>query len=335
MQIHLNTRGTYLHIKDQLFEVKMKKDGVPFKQQIAAFKVKSIWISEGVALSSDAVKLALKNNIDIVFLEYDGFPIGRVWHSKLGSTTKIRKRQLEASCDERALLYVKKWLSKKLGNQAKLLTEMKKHRTQHRVMLSNKIAGIERFRTKIEDVNAPSLTDVVDTIRGWEGTAGRFYFEAMSDVLPRHYRFAGRSYRPAKDVFNAMLNYGYGYLYSRIEKALMLAGLDPFVGFMHRDDYNHKSMVHDFIEPYRCYVDKVVFSLFAGKKVKQSHYDVTAQGITLNVEGKPVLIERLNQYFEVDRVRYKGRLQTRANAIQWDAHEFANELLGQLKKISL
>jgi hypothetical protein len=48
-----------------------------------------------------------------------------------------------------------------------------------------------------------------------------------------------------------MLNYGYGVLYSLVEKACIYAGLDPFVGFLHTDNYVKKSLVFDLLEPYR------------------------------------------------------------------------------------
>ena len=330
MQIHLNTYGTYLHVKDQLFEIKIKKDGNVDKHQVAAHKVKSIWIGKGIALSSESVKLALQNNIDIVFLEYDGQPIGRVWHSKLGSTTLIRKRQLECSLSTEALSYVKSWLSAKVGNQLTFVKDLKKHRKQHEVFLNKKIMQIQALKVLIENVEEGQKVDAVaDQLRGWEGTAGRLYFETLSYVLAKPYQFSGRSSRPAVDMFNAFLNYAYGMLYSKVEKSIILAGLDPYVGFLHRDDYNYKSMVYDFIEPYRTYADKVVFQLFSSKKVNKSHTDEISNGLSLNKSGKVLLVEALNNYLESDKIRYKGRNQTRANAIQFDAHQFANKLIAK------
>jgi len=116
-------------------------------------------------------------------------------------------------------------------------------------------------------------------------------------------------------------------LYGKIEKALMIAGLDPYVGFMHRDDYNQLSFVFDFIEPYRIYADTVVFRLFSAKKVNKSNTDKITRGYYLNKEGKELLINAFNNYFENDTIRYKGRNQTRSNAIQMDAHSFANSLI--------
>jgi CRISPR-associated protein Cas1 len=333
MQIHLNTWGTYLHIHDQLFEVKIKKEGKVEKHQIAAHKIKSIWIGQGIALSSEAVHLSMKHNIDIVFLERNGTPIGRVWHSKLGSTTLIRKKQLEASLCEQALHYTKIWIIAKVEHQLTALKNLKKHRSQHQTYLSEKIERVTNLQQSLSRLEGRHLDYLAGTIRGLEGTASRLYFETLNYVLSPPYQFSGRSFRPAKDAFNALLNYAYGVLYSRVEKSLMLAGLDPYVGFLHRDDYNYKSMVYDFIEPYRGYADKVVFSLLAAKKVNQSHTQPITNGVTLTKEGKVLLIEQLNTYLEEDKIRYKGRNQTRANCIQYDAHHFANELIGKNQEI--
>jgi len=331
MQLYLNTYGTYLHVKDALFEVRVPQEGGGHgRRHFAASKVTSIIMTTSAALSTDAVKLALQNNIDIIFADSSGFPLGRVWHSKLGSTTKIRKRQLEASIGPEGVRWTVAWLSAKLGNQIEFIKSLKKHRSLMGDFLDEKAARISNLQQSIRlQEEAPSVDAIAETLRGLEGTAGRLYFEALNRALPEEHRFAGRSFRPALDPFNAFLNYGYGVLYSRVEKALMIAGLDPYVGFLHRDDYNQKSMVFDYIEPYRTHVETVVFRLFSAKKVNQPHTEPLANGITLAKEGKQLLIEKLNDYLEVQTIRYNGRNQTRGNGLQMDAHRFANELIGK------
>ncbi len=327
MQLHLNTYGLYLHVKDAMFDVRKKNEaGEWTNTQVAAHKVKSIWMHRGTALSSDAVALALQHNVDIVFLKSDGAPLGRVWHSKLGSTTRIRKCQLEATRDKRALTWVKTWLGQKLENQAALIGALKKHRSQHEAYLDDKVLKIKDLQLKIAELDtdgwgAPML--------GLEGTAGRLYFETLGYVLPPAWQFTGRSSRPARDPFNALLNYAYGVLYARVEKALILAGLDPYLGFMHRDDYNHKSLVYDFIEPYRAWADKTVFSLLAGKKTNQACFETITGGVGLSAEGKKTLMHHYNEYLENEIIRYKGRNRTRASILLLDAHSFAQNLLIQ------
>ncbi len=329
MQLVINTYGTYVHVKDDLFEVSLTKEGEKHKHHFASQKVTSILMSKGAAISTDAVILAMKNNIDIIVFERDGMPVGRFWHSKPGSTSKIRKQQLEASLNEAGVFWIKNWLVKKLENQIEYLKRLKNHRPATADQIQEKIDTISGLQTKMKEQKGMKVEEIDDTLRGLEGTAGRVYFKTLSSLLAERYQFEGRSFRPAKDPFNAFLNYAYGVLYSRVEKVLIIAGVDPYVGFMHRDDYNTKSMVFDFIEPYRIYADEVVFKLFSAKKINDAHTDKITNGYSLNTEGKNLLIQSLIQFLEEDKIRYNGRQQTRTNAMQLDAHQFANKLIGK------
>lgn len=327
MQLIINTYGTYIHVKDDMFEVTTPKEGEKQKSHFASQKVSSILMSKGSALSTDAVILAMKNNIDVIIFEYDGVPVGRFWHSKPGSTSKIRKQQLEASLNNTGVYWIKCWLVAKLNNQIDLLKRLKNHRPASGDIIQDKIAAITELCRKIQNQNADQIDLIDSTLRGYEGTAGRVYFQTLSSLLNERYQFNGRSFRPAKDTFNAFLNYAYGVLYSRIEKVLIIAGLDPYIGFMHRDDYNTKSMVFDFIEPYRTYADEVVFKLFSAKKVNDSHTDIITNGVSLNSTGKNLLMEALIKFLDEEKIKYKGRSQSRINAMQMDAHQFANSLI--------
>ena len=90
MQLVINTYGSYLQKNGDCFKV--KKDEQVF--EVSAKKVDGIMITTAAYITTDAIKLAMDHNIDIIFLDEFGDPFGRVWH-KLGSTTLIRRRQLE------------------------------------------------------------------------------------------------------------------------------------------------------------------------------------------------------------------------------------------------
>ncbi|HPR33182.1 MAG TPA: CRISPR-associated endonuclease Cas1 [Prolixibacteraceae bacterium] len=328
MQLIINTYGTYVHVKDDMFEVKVPvDDSAPRKQLIASQKISAILLSKGAAISSDAIILAMKNNIDIVVLEGDGFPVGRFWHSKLGSTTKIRKKQLEASLSNEGAKLTKAWIGKKIENQIEFLKRLKKHREQLSDELDQVVGQLSALKEKVEKLEGKTTDDFANTARGLEGTSGRIYFGVLSSLLPERYRFNGRSFRPAADPFNAFLNYAYGILYSRVEKALVLAGIDPYVGFLHRDDYNMKSMVFDFIESYRIWADEVVFKLFSAKKVNDAHTTPITHGYSLNAEGKALLVEHFFRFFDEDTIRHGGKNQTRGNILLSEAHTVAQQLL--------
>jgi len=154
---------------------------------------------------------------------------------------------------------------------------------------------------------------------GYEGSAGRIYFEALGYIIPDRFKFEGRSRQPAKDEFNCLLNYGYGVLYSMIEKACIIAGLDLYAGFLHTDNYNKRSLVYDLIEMFRILVDKTVIFLFSQRKVKIEYFDKLNKGLTLNKEGKAFLIEALNNSFEkasdIEEETLKIEISSSLNAI--------------------
>jgi len=173
-----------------------------------------------------------------------------------------------------------------------------------------------------------SLEEKRNSIMAIEGMAGKEYFGTLNYIMPDRFKFKGRSRSPAKDEFNCLLNYGYGVLYSMVEKGCILAGLDPYIGFIHTDNYNKKSLVFDLIEMFRILVDKTVIYLFSKRKIKKEYFDQIKNGLSLNQEGKAVLITALNEILE-KKVRYRGRNIKNRNTIQFECHRIANNLLKQ------
>jgi CRISPR-associated protein Cas1 len=254
-----------------------------------------------------------------------GDPYGRVWHSKLGSTVLIRRRQLEMAEKEEGLNLAKEWVIEKLSNQIDLLKRLANAHPEKEDQLKVYIQRLDETKIKLNEL-AGTIDEKRGTIMGLEGSAGRTYFEALSFIMPDRYRFDGRSRQPAKDEFNCLLNYSYGVLYSMVEKACIIAGLDPYVGFIHTDNYNKKSLVFDLIEMFRILGDQTVVYMFSGRKVKQEFFGQMKGGFTLNKEGKPALIENLNETFEKS-VRYRGRNIKNKDIIQFECHRIANQLI--------
>jgi len=321
MQLVINTYGAYLRKKGNCFLV--RRDDRNF--EVSAGRISSILITTAAYITTDAIKLAIDNNIDIVFLDSCGMPYGRVWHTKLGSTTLIRRRQLEIYDSLDGLNLAKEWGLKKLENQIELLTRLKKPREDKRDELDGYIGKLEESRTNMQNLSG-TIEEKRQNILGLEGRASRAYFEALSTIMPERFKFEGRSRNPAKDEFNALLNYGYGVLYSLVEKACIIAGLDPYIGFLHTDSYNKKSLVFDIIEMFRFYVDEPVVHLFSRRMVKDEFFEPLEQGIGLSKEGKAALIEAINKALE-EPIKFRGRNVKRRVAIQMEAHRIANGLI--------
>jgi CRISPR-associated protein Cas1 len=314
--------------KDECFRIQNEAN----KMDIAASKVESIILSNKAMITTQSIVLALENNIDVIFLDNYGDPLGRVWFSKMGSTALIRRKQIQAVENEAGINIVSELIEKKLANQAEFLKKLKYSRPGKEDIFDNPIKTINSSLDYLDSIKT-NISEVRNQLLGIEGTAGRAYFQAISKIMPEKFKFEGRSRRPAKDPFNAVLNYCYGVLYSMVEKACIIAGLDPFVGFMHTDNYNKKSLVFDFIEPFRIYAETVSVYLFTGKKVKESYFDISPKSTSLNQQGKPFVIDSLVKHMD-EKIRYRNRNVKRKYIMNHEAHRLANFLLNDGKESS-
>lgn len=321
MELIINTFGTSLSRENEAFLI-IHKDG---KQRIPAQGIKSIQISRGAQITSDAVLLAIENEIEVLFMDKTGSPIGRVWSPKYGSVSTIRKGQLSFTFSNDAVMWIKELIRQKIENQQALLLMMNITDSIQEQKVKKAINKLEDYRNKIVGIEGEIVSDVAARLRGWEGIASNIYFETLNLFLPEEYRFAQRTQHPAMDVVNALFNYGYGLLYARIEGALIKAGIDPYIGVMHRDDYNRPVLVYDVIELFRIWVDYVVVSLVVQKVITEEYFSIKEDGsYWLETLGRRVLIQSFNDYFD-EVITQNGITRSRGHQIFLYAQELAQK----------
>ena len=311
MELILNTYGVSLNRDNQGFVI-TTADG---RQRIPATGIKSIQISRGAQITSDAVMLAVEQEIEVLFMDKAGNPIGRIWSPRYGSISTIRKGQLNFTFSSESVEWIKGVIAQKIENQQALMLLFNTADTPH-ANVDKSIRRLEDYRNKIAAEQADIVNDIAPTLRGWEGLASKIYFATINSFIPPQYRFENRSQHPATDVANALLNYGYGLLYGKIEGEMIKAGIDPYVGIMHRDDYNRPVLVYDVIELYRIWVDYVVYSLLAQNVVTDEYYSVRPDGsYWLEPLGRRVLIQSLNDYMD-ETVTIKGVTRSRHTSMK-------------------
>lgn len=321
MELVLNTFGTSLSRDNEGFVI-LHQDEC---QRVPVNGITSIQISRGAQITSDAVMLAIEKEIEVLFMDKCGEPIGRVWSPKYGSISTIRKGQLAFSFSKEAVDWIKEIIRQKIENQQALLLMMKSDDEKKCGKVQKAIDRMEDYRTKISVLDGEIVQDVAANLRGWEGLASKIYFEALNNFIPEAFRFKVRSQHPATDVTNAFLNYGYGLLYGKVEGALIKAGIDPYIGVLHRDDYNRPVLVYDVIEIYRVWIDYVVYSLVAQNVISDEYYSVKADGsYWLEPLGRRVLIQSVNDYLD-DIVSANGVSRSRSTQILLYAQKLAQK----------
>ena len=136
----------------------------------------------------------------------------------------------------------------------------------------------------------------LDEVRGIEGRAASVYFSVFNNLVSSTdsaFAFNGRNRRPPLDRVNCLLSFLYTLLAHDIRSALETAGLDPAVGFLHRDRPGRPSLALDMMEEFRSYLaDRLACTLINKGQVKSKGFNVQESGAVLMKEQtrKDVLV---------------------------------------------
>lgn len=286
-------------------------------------------LAGGVSLSADAIRGCAERGIQISFVSRSGAPYAKLVAPELTGTVQTRRQQLLAFGDERGVDLVRAFAVGKLQNQASLLKYMAKYRQtaapETYEMAREAAFRIEHLARRITEVPGETADAVRVSVMNLEAQAARHYWEAARRLvsLPGGVEWPGRETRGAADLVNQCLNYGYGILYAQVERSVLLAGLDPYAGFLHEDRPGKPSLVLDLIEEFRSYaVDRCVFALL-NQRVQLAQDD---RG-RLDDSTRTTLAKRVNERLEGEE-QYEGHRRRLRTIIQSQARRVATFVRG-------
>lgn len=184
------------------------------------------------------------------------------------------------------LAWAVRLMQHKLLQQLRLLHKARRERPDLRHPLTQAIA---RLRDHIQELKQQPPTNL-DSLRGIEGSAGRFYFQAYARLFADSLGFRGRQRRPPPDPVNALLSLGYTLLHGDLQQAISSVGLDPMLGLYHEPAHGRPSLVSDLIEPWRPRIDALVWALTRTRVLTADHFtrDKDSPACLLNKEGRAI-----------------------------------------------
>jgi len=318
MKLILNEFGACLSKKENRFVIKQKEK----EEEFSADNVEQIIISSPSSVTESAVRLAIEKNIDIVYTSYSGKPFARIYPCTLGGTTLTRREQVKNYFGEKGIIIVKELLIAKLKNQLFLIKRLDKTRN----IFSEEIKSFSEQIKKFEEINFTEIDKDRDTILGYEGYCASIYFACLKKIIP----FKERDPK-SEDIFNICLNYGYGILYSETERACILSGLDPYLGFLHMDRYGKPSMVLDLVEQFRPIIDRAIINLFVRKQISDNDLEKIGEGVLLTKEGRTKIIEEIMKTLS-DVITFKNKKLSVSQIILEQSREIVRFILGQTEK---
>nr|QBM01234.1 CRISPR-associated endonuclease Cas1 [uncultured archaeon] len=315
MKLIINEFGSYLSKKENRFIIKLKEK----EDEYSADNVEQIIISSPSSITESAVKLAIEKNIDIVYTSYSGKPFARIYPCTLGGTTLTRREQAKAYFNEKGIEIVRGVLKAKLKNQLFLIKKLNKTRD----IFSEEITSFSNHISKFEELNLTEIDKDRDSLLGYEGYGASLYFSCLKKIIP----FKERDPK-SEDIFNICLNYGYGILYSEVERACILSGLDPYLGFLHMDRYGKPSMVLDLVEQFRPIIDRAIINLFVRKQISDNDLEKIGEGILLTKDGRTKIINEVMKTLS-NKVKFNGKKRSISQIMLEQAREVVRFILNQ------
>jgi CRISPR-associated protein Cas1 len=139
-------------------------------------------------------------------------------------------------------------------------------------------------------------TTGLDELRGIEGDCAQAYFQTFPNLITSDdptFVFKGRSRRPPLDAVNAVLSFLYSILTHDLRSACESCGLDPQVGFLHRDRPGRPSLALDLIEEFRpIMADRLTLSLINRRQLGKRDFDTADSGaVTLKDDSRKVVLQ--------------------------------------------
>lgn len=179
------------------------------------------------------------NNVAVIFCGDNFMPNAMLMNLDSNKTQgESYRAQIEASEPLKKGLW-KQIVEAKIRNQAALLNKLGKDGERLKPYYSNVKSG-----------DADNREGVAAKIY-WNELFGEDFIRSREGVEP-----------------NNMLNYGYTLLRAAVARSLMGSGLFPAFGIFHRNRYNAFPLADDIMEPYRPFVDEIVFDLYANGERK-------------------------------------------------------------------
>ncbi|MET1159366.1 MAG: CRISPR-associated endonuclease Cas1 [Thermoprotei archaeon] len=308
--------GVRIRFRKGVFRVE-KRDGVEEYNPVEIEQV--IVATSGVSLTSKTIRKMIEYGIDLVFLDSRGYPIGRIYPPYINRTVDTRRAQYSSYGGDRAIHFIKEVVYAKISNQAGLVKRYYYYtRSDYLREDYEKLIGI---REEVVGVSG-DYSEVIEKLRSLEARAARIYWGSYALLLPRELGFEGRD-QDSMDPVNVSLNYGYGILYSECWKALVLAGLDPYAGYMHVDRSGKPVLVFDFIEQFRFIVDYALLGMFRHKWRPE-----IVNGL-LEYGSRTRIIEAINNFLDKQTSEINGSVVTLRQAIKRKAFELASHLRGE------
>jgi len=294
MKKHLNTlfvttQGAYLAKEGETIVV--KADG-EVRLRLPVHTIGGIVCFGNVSCSPFLMGFCAENSVGVSFLTERGRFLARV-QGPVSGNVLLRREQYRRADDLQASAGIARTvLTGKIANSRTVLQRALRDHADKLAAEGVSFAA-KRLGNYLDLLNQDQSLDI---LRGWEGDAAHLYFGVFDHLIvaqKEDFSFGERNRRPPLDNVNALLSFIYTLLVHDIRSALETVGLDPAVGFLHRDRPGRPSLALDMMEEFRPFLaDRLALSLINRQQVQGKGFQKSESGAVLMTDEtrKTVLV---------------------------------------------
>ncbi|NWG03436.1 MAG: type I-C CRISPR-associated endonuclease Cas1 [Syntrophaceae bacterium] len=301
MKKHLNTlfvttQGAYLSKEGETVVVKV--DG-EIQLRVPVHTIGGIVCFGNVSCSPYLMGFCAENDVAISFLSEHGRFLAKV-QGPVSGNVLLRREQYRRADDLKFSGEVAKVIL--IGKIANCRTVLQRAIRDHGSKINEEEVrhAVTRLNRQLEIINQDQPLDV---LRGIEGDSAHIYFNVFDHLIvvqKENFRFEERNRRPPLDNVNCLLSFIYTLLMHDVRSALESVGLDPAVGFLHRDRPGRPGLALDLMEEFRPYIaDRLTLSLINLQQVQDKGFKKMDSGaVVMDDETRKTVL-----------VAYQGRKQ--------------------------
>lgn len=252
-----------------------QEDGSWSKRAIPAQTVEQVVLMGNPQVTGDALVYALELGMPVHYLSSFGKHLGSALPS-YSRNGQLRLAQYQRYLDtDQRLALVKAMVTAKIHNQNAVLY-------RHNIRDSS----LKQRKNQVDS------QQTLDQVRGIEGIAAREYFAQWSKMVGQQWPFQGRNRRPPTDPVNALLSFAYGLLRVQVTAAVHLAGLDPYIGYLHEVQRGQPALVLDLMEEFRPLVaDNVVLAVLNNREIQPKDFEASLGAYRLSESPRKAFLQ--------------------------------------------
>lgn len=287
--LFVTTQGAYLHKVGETVVVKVENNN---RLQLPIHTLDGIICFGQVSCSPFLMGFCAENNVSITFLTENGRFLASVKGRTQGNVL-LRREQYRRADNPKISADLARWmLTGKLANSRIVLQRALRDHAD-KIADTEVLAVSKKISYSLQKVGA---AQGLDRLRGIEGESAALYFSVFDHLIVGQkdsFVFEGRNRRPPRDRVNCLLSFLYTLVMHDMRSALETVGLDPYVGFLHRDRPGRPGLALDMMEEFRAFMaDRLALTLINRVQVQPDGFKQSISGAVIMEDDtrKQVLI---------------------------------------------